>query len=218
MSITLANSSRIVLALVAALSTSACAAPQRAALPQLQQRAVFDLGCPPQQLALYHIDARTKAVAGCGRQLVYLERCDSGAGDVCSWELDSPSAAQGFWASQPNRALGQSARAQWALQPGENRTMPTKLFEPGQEPRVRPTPSGPATRQRTIRTDLYTRGGQPLKAQPAKRDIPTDLFPETAKRKADDERPAAPGATDPPAPAAPPEAPPPMPLTPYDAR
>jgi hypothetical protein len=158
------------LALMSGLCATGCATPRRATLAQLQQRILFDMGCPPQQLMLYHIDGRTKAVAGCGRRLVYLERCDSGAGDICSWEIDSPSLGQDAWPARVTQATGQSARAQWAMQPGVDRQMPTKLFEPGGRPPVRPTPTGRA--------------------------LPTDLF----GNKRDAKRPATGGATDPAAP------------------
>jgi hypothetical protein len=108
--------------LYAPFALLACAAPQRANLAYLQYRAVFDLGCPAQSLALYHIDERTKAVNGCGKQLVYIERCDQGAGNTCSWELDSPTFAQGQWTQPP------PAPAVAATPAPRQRTIPTELF------------------------------------------------------------------------------------------
>ena len=131
---------RFVLVAVAAF---ACATPQRANLAHLQYRAVFDLACPAQSLALYHIDERTKAVMGCGKQLVYVERCDQGAGNTCSWELDSPSLAQGQW-PQPAPATSPPPQPAVTASAPQPRTIPTELFGTSREAvpaRTTPAPS-----------------------------------------------------------------------------
>lgn len=85
-------------------ATGGCAHGRPASLQQLQHRATYDLGCPAQQLALQHIDERTKAVIGCGRAFVYLQRCEPiGDDTICSWEIDggSPMMAGGTSAPSP---------------------------------------------------------------------------------------------------------------------
>jgi hypothetical protein len=77
----------------------------RATMAQLQQRAMLDAACPPQALAAYPLDARTRVVTGCGLRLVYVESCESLGSEVtCSWLLDSArSAAPGVlpWVTGP---------------------------------------------------------------------------------------------------------------------
>lgn len=76
---------------VAVLGVAGCASGPRATLGQLQQRAGVDLACPSHVMQLYHLDVRTKLVAGCGRQLVYIEDClDHGGKRMCTWINNSP--------------------------------------------------------------------------------------------------------------------------------
>ncbi|MEZ4443866.1 MAG: hypothetical protein R3B72_32635 [Polyangiaceae bacterium] len=85
-----------------AASLSGCASGPRATHLALQHRAVFDLGCDARQIALYVIDDRTRAVAGCGRRLLYVEDCEAnGSTLACTWKLDTPSFAQQAWPQAP---------------------------------------------------------------------------------------------------------------------
>lgn len=72
---------------------------RRADLSRLQARASFDLGCPYEQVQLYHFDERAKGVSGCGRRLTYVEHCDRVRGD-CTWMLDTPTFEQQLWPGQ----------------------------------------------------------------------------------------------------------------------
>ena len=78
-----------------------CLSPRRASSQVLVQRASYDLGCPSEQLQRYALDGRTHVVIGCGRRLVYVERCDASLErDACSWLLDTPSFQQTQWPQQ----------------------------------------------------------------------------------------------------------------------
>jgi hypothetical protein len=189
----------------------ACVPPTRAQLPRLQQRAVFDLGCAGEQLYVVHIDERTKAVSGCGRRLVYLEDCDRGAGNVCSWKLDTPMPGQASWpgttgmqapptiqASPTIQAQSGALRSGWMVPAGAPRPMKRDLFEAGKEPTPTAQPAAPATSptQRNFRTDLYSGGsGSVAEGKPARRNIPTTLFEGS---EAKPERPATPPTAAPP--------------------
>lgn len=82
------------LVVLVAMASLGCAGRQPASLSGLRYRATFDLTCPASELQLFHIDARTKAVAGCGRALVYVEQCAGGSDEsVCSWLANTPPAA-----------------------------------------------------------------------------------------------------------------------------
>ena len=128
---------------------------------QLQQRAVYDLGCPAEQLGLSHVDARTKMVSGCGRRLVYVEDCAQMSGTIlCSWRVDTPSFAQQSWPAQYQAQLWwleqTRAGAPIATSPGaapkddRGRSFRTDLFEDGRD---RTAPQGP--QGRPIATELF---------------------------------------------------------------
>ncbi|MCC6521434.1 MAG: hypothetical protein IT373_02115 [Polyangiaceae bacterium] len=85
-------------------ATFGCVPPAPASLAQLQVRSSLDLACPANLLQLFNIGARTKAVTGCGRQLVYVETCHGER--ECAWVLDSPGA---FGAAAVARAEPTSA-------------------------------------------------------------------------------------------------------------
>jgi hypothetical protein len=161
--------------LLVLLFSVACVQPKRAQLPQLQQRAVFDLGCPAAQLYLVHVDERTKAVTGCGRRLIYLEDCDRGAGNQCSWRLDSPAPGQAWFpGASTTPATPGALSSGWMVPAGPPRPVKRELFEPGAEP----TPAAAPT-QRTIRTDLYSGGARALpEGRRTRRPIRTKLFGE----------------------------------------
>lgn len=80
------------LGMAGAMLLAGCSAATRpATLQQLQHRAVFDLGCAPQQLQLVSVDERTKAVGGCGRWLVYVHQCEAmGQEESCGWLVNGP--------------------------------------------------------------------------------------------------------------------------------
>ncbi len=165
-------------------STAGCATVQRATAEQLQYRATFDLGCPGGQLWLYHIDSRTKAVAGCGQRLVYLEQCDALAG-ACSWTIDTPNALH----AQGPRPVSKPAAAQHSS-----------------ANHVTEKPRG-----RTIRTGLYGEDRARTAAKPPEpRQTPTELFggPPGKTGAPPGAPPAAPPAAPPGAPPAAPSAPP----------
>ncbi|MBW2456302.1 MAG: hypothetical protein JRI68_17415 [Deltaproteobacteria bacterium] len=171
--------SLIAVAAACGCSTAGCATVQRATLEHLQYRATFDLGCPGGQLWLYHIDSRTKAVAGCGQRLVYLEQCDSVAG-ACSWKIDTPMLVH----AQGQRPYG--------VRP------PHGVPIPGQGTSANSAPNEP--RGRTIRTELYGEDkARTAPKPPEPRQTPTVLFGGT---------PGTPGKTaaPPAAPTAPPPA------------
>ena len=72
-----------------AVGLGGCAAPQHATWSELRARAAFDLHCPAHQLSLRDFAPQSKGIVGCGRQVVYLERCDAASGR-CSWSKDGP--------------------------------------------------------------------------------------------------------------------------------
>ncbi|MBW2524161.1 MAG: hypothetical protein JRI23_08295 [Deltaproteobacteria bacterium] len=175
-----------------------CAGAPGASPQQLQTRAVFDLGCAQHQLVVYHVDERTKAVAGCGRRLVYVESCQRIRGaHACTWILDTPTFQQARWpdwqghGGPPGHAVGRPAGHGQPPRP-----VATQLFGPvspplptGPPPPANPPeaaaddPSAPATgvapargsARRPHHTDLFdptVEGSSP----PEGREIPTNLF------------------------------------------
>ncbi len=137
------------LGLGALLSLGGCASGPRAALPQLQHRAAYDLSCPANNLRLTHVDQRTKVVTGCGRHLVYLEDCMQHGSDLlCSWRIDSPSKAQTAVASHSTVPAALPA------------ALPGDMSPPG----------------RVYRTDLFNGGSERLDRQPPPRPMSTDLM------------------------------------------
>ncbi|MBI4956234.1 MAG: hypothetical protein HY908_29730 [Myxococcales bacterium] len=149
-----------------------CATARRATLPQLQQRAAYDLACPPQWLELVQIDARTKVVGGCGRRLVYLEDCVS-LGDAveCAWRVDSPPASLG-WAPPPVTA-GYAPPPAPTASGAPARSIATQLFGPGEVPP--PVVSAPPTARATAPADPLA---LPYGAVPTARSYPTELYGE----------------------------------------
>jgi hypothetical protein len=118
-----------------------------ATLAKLQNRAVFDLGCPSNSLAVYHVDSRTKAVTGCGRRLLYVESCQQIRGEhACTWVMNTPTFMQTMWPSllapQPTTVI-----VQQRLPAPSSRPVATALFDPGNAPlsagpsRARPSSS-----------------------------------------------------------------------------
>lgn len=97
---------RFALFLLCVLAAPGCAASTPAPtvggnLNELQARAAFDLGCPPQQLRLYNFDERSKGVVGCGRRLTYVHWCQLTDGvNRCTWVLDTPTPSQHSWPAQ----------------------------------------------------------------------------------------------------------------------
>jgi hypothetical protein len=77
--------------------TLACAPARPATAAELRSRAAFELGCPASSLELVRIDESTGGVMGCGRRVVYIERCD----DRCRWSFDreAPAPTWGGWAT-----------------------------------------------------------------------------------------------------------------------
>jgi hypothetical protein len=143
-----------------ALVFTGCASGPRASMPALVQRATFDLGCPAQHIALYHIDQRSKAVLGCGRRLIYVEDClDRGMERDCTWRNDTASLAQQSW---PQSYHPQVAETQQAPPPA--RSIRTELFPPGYtpapagDPLAAPSDTPP---QRLFRTDLEDDSAEP---------------------------------------------------------
>ncbi len=54
--------------------------------PQLRATAANEMNCPVSELDLEHIDSRSMAVVGCGREKIYSKYCDKTAdGKVCGW-------------------------------------------------------------------------------------------------------------------------------------
>lgn len=150
------------------VAVAAGCAPRRATranLPQLQMRAVFDLGCHVSQLQLYHVDRRTKIVAGCGRRLTYQEQCIEAEDRrlECSWSIDSPRADQATW---PGASLGAAAAVATprcpapeapSPSPAGGRPIYTDLFQDrdAATPPARATPPAPPTEsRRPIKTEL----------------------------------------------------------------
>jgi len=85
-------------ATLAALVLGCLSTAPGASLVELQNRAVFDLGCPYQQLFVYHLDVRTKVVTGCARRLIYVESCQDIRGEsACTWVLNTPTFLQTQW-------------------------------------------------------------------------------------------------------------------------
>ena len=112
-----------------------CASAPGASLQQLQLRAAYDLVCPPQLLALQHVDQRTKVVAGCGSQEIYVEICDEIRGSTtCTWLLNTSTARLALALRPPQPAA--------AVSPGQP-TWPTILVHPGPKPDVPPQPPSP---------------------------------------------------------------------------
>jgi hypothetical protein len=111
-------------------SLSCVATGPGATLGQLQNRAVFDLGCPSQSLWVYHVDSRTKAVTGCGRRLLYVESCQDIRGEqACTWVMNTPTFMQTMWPSllapQPTTVI-----VQQRLPAPSSRPVATALFDP----------------------------------------------------------------------------------------
>ena len=159
-----------------------CASAPGATVQQLQTRAVFDLGCPHHQLMLYHIDGRTKAVAGCGRRLVYVQSCQRIRGQhECTWVLNTPTFAQTQWPAHQR-----STHPPGYVFVGERRTdaqgrpVATELFDPRglpvptrtrwpTTPPSKPAAKGPAAPAGTQAPIAPARGA-------SGRASPTDLF------------------------------------------
>jgi hypothetical protein len=126
--------SRALLALIlgaASCSLGCGASTAGASLAQLQNRAVFDLGCPGYQLSVYHVDSRTKAVTGCGRRLLYVESCqDIRGAQACTWVMNTPTFVQTQWPGlltpQPTTVVVQQQLPAPSLRPHA-----TSLFDPG---------------------------------------------------------------------------------------
>ncbi|MSP25651.1 MAG: hypothetical protein EXR75_10890 [Myxococcales bacterium] len=99
---------------------ASCAAPQRATVRELHHRAVYDLGCPAERLALHRTGARTQAASGCGRRLIYIEHCDAALpwGEACAWRLDTPTFAHVEWPQQ-HAAMRELERQELAAKPPE---------------------------------------------------------------------------------------------------
>jgi hypothetical protein len=87
--------------MLALLVLAGCRNAPGATYVQLHQRASFDLRC--NQLALRHLDERTKVVSGCGKEMVYVEECQRIRGtDRCTWRLESaPIATEPVAATRP---------------------------------------------------------------------------------------------------------------------
>jgi hypothetical protein len=168
-----------------------CATGPRANLRTLHNRAIFDLGCPAQQVQIYHLDNRSKVVMGCGRRLVYVEDCfDHGAKRECTWVNDTPSFAQQAWPQTYNAQMAVRGRTPRF---GTERAIRTQLFPAGQEPSVAqpaaPLESPPATtapRGRVFRTDLYRNGTERTdpKARTPRR-VRTELYDEDPTEQPD---------------------------------
>jgi hypothetical protein len=84
--------------LFSALALVGCMPPKRATMEQLVARSSFDLACPATELRLYHFGEGAKGVAGCGRRVTYVERCQT---EACAWVLDSPANDQLAWPTAP---------------------------------------------------------------------------------------------------------------------
>jgi hypothetical protein len=83
-----------------------CMPPKRATMDQLVARSSFDLACPATELRLYHFGEGAKGVAGCGRRVTYVERCQT---EACAWVLDSPAGDQLAWPTTPQPVAVQPA-------------------------------------------------------------------------------------------------------------
>ena len=97
--------SRVALVLAATAAALGCARPEPATAMDLRNRASFELGCPASALELVRIDDATGGVVGCGRRVVYVEKCE----DRCRWAFDreSPPPAWGGWSlAVPGAANG----------------------------------------------------------------------------------------------------------------
>jgi hypothetical protein len=112
-------------------------------MAQLQTRAVYDLGCPAPQVAVYHLDTRTKAAVGCGRRLLYVESCQRIRGKhECTWVLDTPTFAQAQW---PQLYAPRGAPTYVLMGPAQAGTRPlaTTLFDGRAPAPPGPTPPAP---------------------------------------------------------------------------
>lgn len=57
--------------------------------PQLRATAANEMNCPVSELELEHIDSKSMAVIGCGRERIYMKYCDKTAeGKVCGWRAN----------------------------------------------------------------------------------------------------------------------------------
>ena len=127
---------------VAIVGLFGCASttPKGATVQQLENRAVFDLGCAQQQLWIYDLDARTKAVVGCGRRLVYIESCEPVRGETtCTWIMNTPTDTQMQWpqwqtaqagAGHPTQTPPDLFPAAPAPRPNTLAADPTRRFDP----------------------------------------------------------------------------------------
>jgi hypothetical protein len=111
-----------------------CTSAAGATLQQLQLRAAYDLACPPQLLTLSHIDPRTKMVAGCGSQEIYVEICDEIRGkQTCTWLLNTSTTRLAHALQARPAASAGTAPSGW----------PTILLNPGPKPEAPPPPPSP---------------------------------------------------------------------------
>jgi hypothetical protein len=154
-----------------ALLLLGCASGPRAGLQALHNRAVLDLGCPAQQVYVYHLDGRTKAAMGCGRRLVYVEDCFThGRRNECTWLMDSPSFAQQSWPQNqwaqdqvmhqgmPPAPMAVTPAAQSDRNRARGRVIPTDLYDDGKR-----EPTGPDGRPpRRVRTQLFGDEAEPV--------------------------------------------------------
>lgn len=84
--------------LLGGLAVSCTPTAFRASPLQLQNRATYDLACPPYSLTMRQLDERTRMVMGCGRRLLYVEDCQAIRGrTACTWKLDTASFEQTQW-------------------------------------------------------------------------------------------------------------------------
>jgi hypothetical protein len=178
-------------------------------MTQLQTRATYDLGCPAPQIAVYHLDARTKAAVGCGRRLLYVESCQRIRGKhACAWVLDTPTFVQAQW---PQWYAAPRPATYVVVQPapGPERIMATTLFE-GPAPAPTPSATGQATPAGTAGS--LPAAASPAKPPPSSRGDSSGLFPDPFGSAAPGGTAAPPGPTAQPGPSsAPPGSAPPLP-------
>jgi hypothetical protein len=145
----------------------------------LKARATFDLQCPAPDVQIIDIDARTKGVRGCGKQMTYVEICDNRPdGWHCTWVLNAPA-----WFIAPPRVPPRPERTWWWTEPqgAPLAKPPPEALPPGPPPSP-PTAAPPPTAEPAPH--------EPSVHPPAPRSAPSGPVP----------RPRLPGAPEPPVP------------------
>lgn len=128
---------------VLGVALGGCFGTTGASVEQLKARATFDLQCPAPATEVVELDARTRGVRGCGKQLTYVELCDNRPdGWHCTWVINSPA-----WYVAPPRNPPGHEGAWWWTSPQGVEASPRGAAAPGPAPAPAPGAATPTPTQ-----------------------------------------------------------------------